>query len=58
MKTMIITASALGVVVAGIILFFKSRTHPHERLADGMVNTANALNADAPHLERGPLAMG
>jgi hypothetical protein len=58
MKTMIITASALGVVVAGLILFFKSKTHPHERLADGMVSTANALNADAPHLERGPHAMG
>lgn len=58
MKSMIIAAAALGVAIAGIILFYKSETHPHEELADAVMNRIDDLNSDAPHLERGQHAMG
>ncbi len=55
---MIIAATAVGAVVAGLIWFYKSKTHPHERLADGVMKMFDESNKDAPHLERGQHAMG
>ncbi len=58
MKSMIIAAAALGVAIAGIILFYKTENHPHEELADSIMNRIDDANGDAPHLERGQHAMG
>ena len=58
MKNMLIAGVALGAVVAGLIWFFSTDTHPHEQMGDGVIKAIDKQNADAPHLERGPHAMG
>ena len=55
---MLIAGVALGVVIAGLAWFFSTKTHPHEQLGDGAIKAFDKQNADAPHLERGPHAMG
>ena len=58
MKNMLIAAAALGTVIAGLIWFFGTETHPHEQLGDSAIKAIDKQNEDAPHLERGPHAMG
>ena len=58
MKNMLIAGVALGAAIAGLVWFFSRVTHPHEELGDGVINAFDKKNADAPHLERGPHAMG
>ena len=58
MKNMLIAGITLGAVIAGIIWFLKTESHPHEELGDGAIKAFDKKNADAPHLERGPHAMG
>ena len=58
MKNMLIAGVAAGAVIAGLIWFFSTDVHPHEQINDGVIKSLDKQNADAPHLERGPHAMG
>jgi hypothetical protein len=58
MKNMILATVVVGAVVAGLVWFFTTETHPHDQLGDGALKAIDKQNADAPHLERGPHAMG